>query len=155
MDGKKRTDRSLDIKEPRGRPSHQVRWLRRKHCSSCGCLETSPTNTCHTCLPADLGIGLWNLWKPRLFCYHQRWHILERRCKAISPRPGVVLRGRNAMDFRPRVLKVGSIYRRWSGGWDSVWLIIRGVGSGIIRRCCRPGYIVRWSTGAGAASGVS
>lgn len=53
---RKRTDSSLNIKEPGGGPSHQVHLLCRKKRSTCSGLEASPTNTGHTCFTADLGI---------------------------------------------------------------------------------------------------
>lgn len=151
---RERTNCSLDIEEPRGGPPRQMRWVCCKHRSTRGGLEASPTNTGHTCLTPNLCIRFRNRSNHRLLCNHYRWRGLNRRNESISPRSGTILRGRSTAYVGSRGLKVRGIYRRGNRLWDRGRLIIRDVGSRIIGRGPCPWYIIRWSTGAGAASSI-
>ena len=52
----KRTDCSLNVKESGGGPSHQVRWLCRKHRGTSDGMKASPAYTSHACLTTDLSV---------------------------------------------------------------------------------------------------
>lgn len=101
----RRTNCSLDVEEPGGRPSRQVRLWRHEQRSAGDGLETSPADTCHTCLAADLCIRFWDRFKHRLLSHQHRWHVGSDR----------------------REVRV--IYRRWNRWLDKGRLIIGCVGS--------------------------
>ena len=142
----------MDVKKPRGRASSRIHLWCRKHCSTSNSLETSPTNTRHTCLTTDLGIRFRYGVEPRLPHHHRRWHGLRWWYESICPCWGITMRARGATYVGSNRREVRVIYGEWNRWWDRGWLIIWGVGSGIIRRRPCPWYIIGRSTGAEAAS---
>lgn len=151
-DIRKRTDCPLNVKEPRGGPPRQMWWLCRKHRSTGDRVKAPPPNACHTCLTTNLGIGFWNRLEPRLLHHHRRRGVLRWQNETAGSTSDTVRKGRDAVYVRLGRWTVRVMYRRWNRLWDREWLIIRGVGTRIIRRCPCPWCIIGWSTGVGATS---